>query len=63
MEELYFAPLIFPINDMDKFQDNEMMKKRPFAKNTWYDWISEPIAKTLGGVISFFKTNPTKSYR
>ena len=48
---------------MDKFQDNEMMKKRPFAKNTWYDWISEPIAKTLGGVISFFKTNPTKSYR
>ena len=46
-----------------------MMKKRPFAKSTWFDWlinyIPEPMKKkTVDGVkdkiTSLFKTNTTK---
>ena len=32
---------------MDKFEEKKMMKKRPFAKSNWCDWlinfIPEPI--------------------
>ena len=34
---------------MDRFEEKEMMKKRVFAKNTWYErwvnYISEPMEK------------------
>ena len=25
---------------MDKFEENEMMKKRPSSKSTWYNWFN-----------------------
>ena len=49
------------------------MKKRTFAKNTWYDWydwlvnyILDAINKTMGGVkdkiMRLFKINTTRDY-
>ena len=42
---------------MDKFEEKELIKKRTFTKNTWFDWcdwlinyIPEPIKKTMDGV-------------
>ena len=28
------------IDDMDKFEQTEMMKKRSLAKNTWNNWYN-----------------------
>ena len=36
IENLFFKPIILSVDDMDKFELNEMKKKRPI-KNTWYD--------------------------
>ena len=55
------------IDDMDKFEENEIKKIRP-NKNSWYDWLMnylpEPKRKSVGGfrdhVLSIFKTNTTK---
>ena len=51
MEELFFKPIIVSTDDMDKFEQKEMKKKRPI-KNTWYDWlinyVPNPIRKTVG---------------
>ena len=58
---------------MDKFEENEMVKKRPFTKKKkkkWYDWLTnyilETIRKMVGGVkgkiMSLFKSNTTKDY-
>ena len=37
---------------MDKFERKEMIRKRPFAKNTWCDWLTnyipQPIRRTVG---------------
>ena len=53
---------------MEKFEQKEMKKKRPF-ENTCYGWlinyIPEPVGKTVGGckvkVVSLLKTNtPSK---
>ena len=52
---------------MDKFEKNELTKKRTLTRNTWYDqynwlinYIPEPIQKALGEVtdqiMSPFKT-------
>ena len=37
MEELFFKPIIVSIDDMDKFKQKEIKKKRSI-KNTWHDW-------------------------
>ena len=37
MEELFFKPIKASIDNMDKFEEKEMMKKTPFAKNIWYN--------------------------
>ena len=57
------------IDDMDKFEQTEMMKKRWLAKNTWNNWynwlincIPEPIKKrdgVKGKIMSVFKVNIT----
>ena len=48
IEELFFKPIIAPIDDLKKFQVKEMKKIRPIKK-TWYDWLinytPEPIKK------------------
>ena len=52
---------------MNKFEKEELSKKRTFTKNTWYDWsdwlinyIPEPIKKNVDEVknqiMSLFKT-------
>ena len=45
-----FKSIKVSIDDMDKMEENKIMEKRTFAKNTWYyryDWlmnyITEPI--------------------
>ena len=68
IDELFFKPIIVSIDDMDKFEQNEMEKKRPI-KNIQYDWlinyIPNPIRKTVGGfknkAVSLFKTNIPKN--
>ena len=65
--ELFFKPIIVPIDDMDNSEQKEMKKIRPI-KNAWYDWlvnyIPEPIRKSVGGfkdkIVSLFKTNAPK---
>ena len=55
------------IDDMDKFEQKEMKKKRPI-KNTWNDWLIDyipgPTIKGVGGfkdkIVSLFKTNTPK---
>ena len=67
IEELFFKPIIVSIDDMYKFEQNEMKKIRPI-KNTWYDWlindIAKPIRKRVSGfkdkIVSLFKTNTPK---
>ena len=51
-EKLLFKLIIVSIHDMDKHEENEMKKKRRFAKNTWYNWhdwlindTAEPMKK------------------
>ena len=60
------------IDDMDKFEQTEMMKKRSLTKNTWNNWhnclincIPEPIKKrdgVKGKIMSVFKVNITQDY-
>ena len=55
------------IDDIDKFEQNEMKKIRPI-KNTWYDWlisyIPELIRKSVAGfkdkIVNLFEVNTPK---
>ena len=47
-----FKPINISINDMDKLEEKELLKKKTFRKLTWYDWynwfvncIPEPMRK------------------
>ena len=39
--------ITIPAADMDKFGIEEMMRKRPHAKNNWYDWLINYIPKPI----------------
>ena len=39
IKELFFKSINVSIDDMNKFEENEETKKRPFAKSTWYVWL------------------------
>ena len=39
IEGLFFNPINASIEDLDKFEENEVTKKRLFPKSTWYDWL------------------------
>ena len=64
IEELFSKPMLVPIDDMGKFEQNEMKKKRSIEQ-IWYDclinYIPGPIAKNVSGFkdknVSLFKTN------
>ena len=64
IKELFSKPMLVPIDDMGKFEQNEMKKKRPIEQ-IWYDclinYIPGPIAKNVSGFkdknVSLFKTN------
>ena len=51
IEEPFFQSVTVYIDDMDKSEDKEIMKRRLFAENTWYDWLTnyilEPIKKAM----------------
>ena len=36
-EELFFKTINISIDDKDNIEGKEKMKKRPFAKSTWYN--------------------------
>ena len=60
-------PINLSIDDIDKFEEKEITKKRTFEKNTSYDFLTNFIfEKTVGcvkdKVMSLFKTNTTKDY-
>ena len=65
IEELFFKPIFVSMEDMDRFEKEEMKKKKKIRpiKNTWYDWlinyISKPIRKSES-VLKLFKTNTAK---
>ena len=67
MEHIFFKTINLSIDDMEKFDQKDMDKKRPI-KNTWYYWlincIPEAITKISGGfqdkVVSLFKKNAIK---
>lgn len=40
IEKLFFKSINVSTNDMDKSGEKERMKKRPFAKNTCFDWYN-----------------------
>ena len=47
---------------MDKFEQKEMMKKRPLTKKTWYNWLINYISNPKDKFMSLFKRNTTKNY-
>ena len=67
IEELLSKPIVVSIDDIDKFEQEEMKKLMPI-KSTSYDWlvnyIPESIIKILGSskdkIASFFNTNTAK---
>ena len=36
IEDLFFKPINTSMNDLNKFEEKEMTKKKPLAKSTWY---------------------------
>ena len=46
IEELFIKLIIVSIDDMDRFEDEEMKKIRPI-KNTWFDWLINFIPKPI----------------
>ena len=69
IEELLFKPTNASMEDMDKFEEKETMRKKQLAKNTWYNWlinfILELIKKRwvmLKIKLSIFKRNATRDY-
>ena len=46
---LFFKSINSSIDDLDKLEEKEMTKKRPFSNSIWYDWlisyIPEPMKK------------------
>ena len=66
IKELFFKAINMSIIDMNKFEEKEMMKKRPHA---WYDWLTIYISESIkngGGVkdkiMHLFKTNTIEKY-
>ena len=67
IEELFIKPIMVSIDDMDRFEEEEMKKIRPIKK-TWYGWlfncIPKPARKSASVLkdifISIFKTNTPK---
>ena len=39
IEGLFFESINASIEDLDKFEENEVTKKKLFPKSTWYDWL------------------------
>ena len=46
IEEAFSKPIIVSIDDMDRYEKNEMKKIRP-VKNTWYDWLINYIPESI----------------
>lgn len=47
MKDIFNKPIIISAAYMDKFAKGEMKKKRPHAKNNWYDWLNRYISKPI----------------
>ena len=47
LELLFFKPTDVSIDDRDKFEEKEMMKKRTFAKKNLYDWFINFIRELI----------------
>ena len=47
MKDIFNKPIIISAAYIDKFAKGEMKKKRPHAKNNWYDWLNRYISKPI----------------
>ena len=47
IENLFFKPIITPIEGIDIFEEKQMMRERPLVKNTWYNWLLNYIPKPI----------------
>ena len=55
IEDLFTGPVNICFEDMDKFEEKEMMKERPNRKSTYEEYllinyIPKPLKKMVGGV-------------
>ena len=56
-----FKPIIVSVDDMAKFEQNEIKKKRPI-ENTWYDWLLNYIPERIRKTVSGFKYKKCKFF-
>ena len=54
IEELFFKPIMVSIDDMNKFEQKETKKIRPFKKS-WYDWLINYIPDAIRKSVGSFK--------
>lgn len=47
IENLFFKPIITPIEGIDISEEKQMMTERPLVKNTWYNWLLNYIPKPI----------------
>ena len=45
--KLAHSPINTSVEEMDKFEEKEIMNKRPFTKNTWYNWLIHYIPESI----------------
>ena len=68
IEELFFKPIFFPIEEMDWFLKKKELKKLTSIKKIWYNWwinyTTKPLIKSVSvlkdKVMSLYKTNTPK---
>ena len=68
IEELFFKPIFFPIEEMDWFFKKKELKKLTSIKKIWYNWwinyTTKPLIKSVSvlkdKVMSLYKTNTPK---
>ena len=68
IEELFFKPIFFPIEEMDWFLKKKELKKLTSIKKIWYNWwinyTNKPLIKSVSvlkdKVMSLYKTNTPK---
>ena len=68
IEELFFKPIFFPIEEMDWFFKKKELKKLTSIRKIWYNWwinyTTKPLIKSVSvlkdKVMSLYKTNTPK---
>ena len=54
IEELFCKPIIVSIDEIDKFEQKELMKISR-TENAWYDWLINYVPKSIKNSVDDFK--------